>query len=152
MYTFVLLLHSWIRWAALVAGVGATLAAFTDSRGIAGSDKTDRWGLALMMALDLQLLLGLLLYLVLSPFTTEAMKNFGAAMRDPGLRFWAVEHITMMFVAVILVHVGRVLARKAKTPGARRTRLLVCFGLATLAMIVAIPWPGMANGRPLFRV
>jgi hypothetical protein len=52
---------------------------------------------------------------------------------------------------VILVHVGRVLARKAKTPEARRTRLLVCFGIATLAMIAATPWPGMSNGRPLFR-
>jgi hypothetical protein len=57
----------------------------------------------------------------------------------------------MMFLAVILAHVGRVLARKAKTPQARRTRLLVCFGVATVAMFAAMPWPGMANGRPLFR-
>jgi hypothetical protein len=63
-----------------------------------------------------------------------------------------VEHVTMMFAAVILVHVGRVLARKAPTPAARRTRQFVCFGLATVLMIVAIPWPGMANGRPLLRV
>jgi hypothetical protein len=104
------------------------------------------------MALDVQLLLGLLLYLVLSPFTAEAMRDFGAAMKSPGLRFFAVEHVTMMFAAVILVHVGRVLARKAASPAAKRTRMFVCFGLATILMIVAIPWPGMASGRPLFRV
>lgn len=149
MYTIVLIIHSWLRWVALVAGVGATLAAFVD-RG--GGGRAERWGLALMSALDLQMLLGLLLYLVLSPFTAEAMRDFGAAMKNPGLRFFAVEHASMMFAAVILAHVGRVLARKAATPAAKRTRMLVCFGLATVLMIVAIPWPGMANGRPLFRV
>jgi hypothetical protein len=30
-------------------------------------------------------------------------------------------------------------------------RLLVCFALATIAMLAAIPWPGMPAGRPLFR-
>jgi hypothetical protein len=147
MYTAVLTFHSWMRWFALVAGVGATLAALTgrDSR-------TDRWGLLLMMALDIQMLIGLLLYLVLSPFTKEALQNFPAAMQNPQLRFWAVEHVSLMVAAVVLAHVGRVLARKARTPGAKRTRSLVCFGLATLAMLAATPWPGMANGRPLFRL
>ena len=78
--------------------------------------------------------------------------HFGEAMQNPQLRFWAVEHITAMFVAVVLAHVGRVLARKAKTPAAKRTRLLVCFGIATLAMLLGTPWPGMAAGRPLFRL
>jgi hypothetical protein len=45
-----------------------------------------------------------------------------------------------------------VLARKAAAPAAKRKRLLVCFVLSTLAMLAATPWPGMASGRPLFRV
>ena len=149
MYTLVLLLHSWLRWVALVAGVGAAAATVTDRT---GTVRADWWGLVLMMALDIQMLLGLLLYLVLSPFTIEAMRDFGAAMKNPALRFFAVEHVSLMFVAVIFVHVGRVLARKASTPDARRLRLLLCFGLATLLMVLAMPWPGMASGRPLFRI
>ena len=149
MYTLVLLLHSWLRWVALVAGVGATAATLTDRTGTA---RADWWGLVLMMALDIQMLLGLLLYLVLSPFTIEAMRDFGAAMKNPALRFFAVEHVSLMFATVVLVHVGRVLARKASTPDARRLRLLLCFGLATLLMILAMPWPGMSSGRPLFRI
>src|SRR5438093_981329 len=109
MYTFVLLLHSWLRWAALIAGVGATMAAFTDRAQTAGSGRADRWGLALMATLDLQMLLGLLLYLVLSPTMEAIRQNFAAAMQDRVARFWAVEHIAMMLMAVILVHVGRVL-------------------------------------------
>jgi hypothetical protein len=151
MYTIVLAIHSWVRWLALVAGIGATLAALM-GRVQTENSPADRWGLFLMMALDIQMLLGLLLYLVLSPNMAPILENFAAAMKDPALRFWAVEHISTMFVAVILVHVGRVLARKALSPVAKRTRLLVCFGLATLLMMVGIPWPGRPGGRPLFRL
>jgi hypothetical protein len=152
MYTLVLSLHSWLRWVALVAGVAATFTTLSDRSTSAAPGRSDLWGLVLMMALDIQMLLGLLLYLVLSPFTAEAMRDFGAAMRNPGLRFFAVEHLVMMLGAVILVHVGRVLGRKAATADSKRMRLLICFGLATILMVLAIPWPGMASGRPLFRL
>jgi hypothetical protein len=151
MYGLVLALHSWLRWIALVSGVGATLATVRDQSSVTETGRADRWGLALMMALDIQLLLGLLLYLVVSPNMEAIRSDFGAAMKDPAARFWAVEHLAMMLVAVVLVHVGRILGRKAKTAQAKRTRLLICFGLATLLMLLGIPWPGMASGRPLFR-
>ena len=151
MYGTVLLLHSWIRWIAIVAGVGATLAALRNK--VHGERwSAERWGFVFMMALDVQMLLGLTLYLVLSPFTAEALKDFAAAMHNPPLRFWAVEHLSSMLVAVVLAHVGRVLARNAVTPAARRKRMLACFGVATLLMMAATPWPGMRNGRPLFRL
>mgnify|MGYP001564371074 CR=1 FL=1 len=150
MYIFVLAVHSWVRWVALVAGFGATLAAMRDPSPTPNA-RAERWGLFLMMALDIQLLLGLLLYLGLSPYTAAARTNFGDAARDPQLRFWAVDHAAAMFLAVILVHAARVLARTAKTPESRRARLLVCFGLATFAMLFGMPWPGLPNGRPLFR-
>jgi len=151
MYSGVLVVHSWLRWLALVAVVGVTLAAVRNQ--VQGERSVaDRWGLTAMMALDLQMLLGLVLYLALSPFTTEALQDFSAAMRNPGLRFWAVEHSSSMLAAVILAHVGRAIARKAPNAASKRTRLLVCFGLATLLIMLGMPWPGMANGRPLFRV
>jgi hypothetical protein len=152
MYTTVLALHSWIRWIALVAGVGATMATMRDSSGSPGTARADRWGLALVTALDIQMLLGLLLYLVVSPNMAEIRANFGAAMKDPVARFWAVEHITSMMVAVIVTHVGRVLARKAASADAKRMRLFVCFAVATVLMFLAMPWPGLRAGRPLFRL
>ena len=151
MYSTVLTIHSWIRWIAIVAGVGATLAALRN-RARTDDSVADRWGFVLIMALDIQLLLGLLLYFVVSPNMRAILDNFGGAMKDPALRFWAVEHVTTMVVAVILAHVGRVLARKAATPSAKRTRMIICFGLATLLMMVGTPWPGMMNGRPFFRL
>jgi hypothetical protein len=147
MYSAVLMLHSWVRWIALALGVVTTLAALAK-----GESAADRCGLVFMIVLDVQLLMGLALYFALSPITAAALKDFGAAMRDPALRFWAVEHAATMLLAVILVHVGRVLARKATTSASRRTRQIVFFGLATVAMIARTPWPGMPNGRPFFRL
>ena len=151
MYTTVLVLHSWIRWIALVAGVGVTLAAVRGK--VQGeSSIADRWAMVAMMALDNQMLIGLVLYLGLSPNMQEILNHFGESMRRADTRFWAVEHITAMIAAVALSHVGRVLARKAKDPAAKRTRLLITFGLATLLMVVGMPWPGRPGGRPLFRL
>lgn len=151
MYELVLLLHSWLRWGALLAGVLATVTAFTVKPGLRGSEQADRWGLFFTIALDMQMLLGLLLYLALSPITSAIFDDFGAAMGDPVARFWAVEHVTMMVIALVLAHLGRILARKALSPSAKRMRLIICFGLATILMFVGTPWPGMNAGRPLFR-
>jgi hypothetical protein len=152
MFDVMLLLHSWLRWPALIAGIVAIAAAFT-SRPI-GAEKTaaDRVGGIFVGLLDLQMLLGLLLYVVLSPTTAAIRQDFGAAMRDPVARFWAVEHISLMMVAVIVAHVGRVLVRKARTPGSKRTRMIITYTVATLAIVAAIPWPGFRAGRPLFRI
>jgi hypothetical protein len=151
MYTTVLLLHSWIRWIALVSCVGVTLAAL---RGKVEGERSlaDRWGMAAMLTLDLQMLLGLLLYFGLSPNMREILNHFGESMRRADTRFWAVEHVAAMFVAIALSHVGRVLARKAATTTAKRTRLLVCFGVATLLILAGMPWPGRPGGRALFRL
>jgi len=148
MYSFVLVLHSWLRWIAIAAGISATAAATSSPPG----GVSERTGPLFMISMDVQMLLGLLLYVILSPTTAAIFTDFGAAMKDPAARFWAVEHITMMLTAVVLAHVGRVLARKAATPGAKRTRLMVCFGLSTLLMIAGTPWPGLRAGRPLFRI
>jgi hypothetical protein len=152
MYTTILTLHSWLRWLAFIAGVVATFAALGDNTTPPAKGRADRWGLILMIALDTQLLLGLLLYFFVSPNMTEIRANFGAAMKDPVTRFWAVEHITMMLGAVIITHVGRVLARKSATPESASMKAFVCYGIATAFMLLAIPWPGLRAGRPLFRL
>jgi hypothetical protein len=151
MYIAVLALHSWLRWGALIAGVLA-VASLASSKSSKDAGQGEKWGLFFMIALDLQLLLGLALYLFISPNTSAMFADFGAAMRDPVARFWAVEHITLMLVAIVLAHVGRVLARKAPTPAAGRSKMLLCFVIALVAIMAATPWPGMRAGRPLFRI
>ena len=152
MYPAVLLIHSWLRWATVLLGAAATFVAFRDRAGSAQRPRGQRWDWAFMLALDLQVLCGLLLYFGLSPFTSAAMSNMGLALRDPTLRFWAFTHLATMVVALIAVRAGRVLAMGEPASRARRNGRFICFGIALLAMVAGIPWPGLANARPLFRL
>ena len=151
MYSTVLTIHSWVRWAALLVAIGATLNAARRDTDLSRKPPGARWDTFLMAAVDLQALLGLVLYFGLSPFTTSAFADLGAAMRNSGLRFWVIEHVTAMVGAIALVRIGRVLALHATTPEARRRRRLWCFAAATTLLLVGIPWPGLPYGRPLFR-
>ena len=87
----------------------------------------------------------------MSPITKEALRNFGAAMDNAGLRFWAVEHVFGMVVAIALAHAGRARTKKLRDDAARHKVAAICFVLALVAILVSIPWPGMPNGRPLWR-
>jgi hypothetical protein len=152
MYSVVLTLHSWNRWLTLALGLAAVISALQDRSELAERPRGMRWDTFLMAAVDVQVLLGLLLYLGLSPLTRAALSDFSAALRTPSMRFWALDHVVLMFGAVVLVRLGRVLPMSAKTPVARRSRRLICFGLALAIMVAAIPWPGMSLARPLFRM
>jgi hypothetical protein len=152
MYSFVLVLHSLLRWVVILAGLLAVGRAVHGWRAQRGWTRIDgRAGLWFTIALDIQLLIGLLLYFGLSPFTELALQDFGGAMRDSALRFWAVEHVFGMIVGLVLAHLGRVRIRKARDDARRHRLAAIFFGLALLAIFVSIPWPGMPNGRPLLR-
>lgn len=128
-----LLLHSWLRWLVLIFGVAAA---------VRGSDAAGKW---FVITLDVQVLIGLVLYFFVSPYTLAAWGNMAEAMRDSLTRFLAVEHLFGMIVATAFAHVGR--ARQRRQKPAR-----VFYGLALLAMLATIPWPFMPVSRPFFRV
>lgn len=152
MYTTFLLLHSWLRWAVLLMGIVAVL------RGLSGWNGARPWtpsdnraGAWFTGMLDLQLLLGLSLYFLLSPITQAALQDFAAAMRTSGLRFWAVEHVFGMVVAVAFAHVGRARIKRMVDERRRHRVAAIFFGLALVAVLVSIPWPGLPYGRPFLR-
>jgi hypothetical protein len=151
MYPAVLAIHSWLRWAALLLGVAATFNAFRHRADPAERPRGGGWDMFFMLALDLQVLFGLLLYFGLSPLTRQAMNNVGMALRDPGLRYWAVTHVAMMAVALVAVRAGRVFAFGDRTSRARRNGRYLCFAIAVVAMVAGVPWPGLWHARPLFR-
>ena len=155
MYTFLLVLHSWLRWALVIVAVGATARAVAGWRGQrAWTARDDQLGLALTIVMDLQIFVGLLLYLGFSPLTQAALQDFGAAMGNATLRFWAVEHVFGMVVALALTHLGRARSRRATEPAARHRQAAIFFALATIVLLVTIPWPFTAVGaeRPWLRL
>lgn len=147
-YTFTLSLHSITRWVVLIIALIAIGRAFYGWLSKKEWQKLDtQLGLAFTISLDIQVTLGLILYIVLSPFTTAAFQNFGAAMSNKELRFWAVEHISIMIIAAVLAHVGNALAKKASGQ-AKFQRAAIFFTLTLLTIAAAIPWAA----RPLLRL
>ena len=109
MYSATLLLHSWLRWAVILFGLIAIWRAIDGARSRrAWLPGDDRFCKIFLGVLDLQMLLGLLLYFVFSPLTKAALGDFAGAMKDPLMRFWAVEHVFGMIIGVALAHVGHV--------------------------------------------
>jgi hypothetical protein len=151
LYAVVLLIHSYLRWVVILAGLLAVGRAVSGSSGRKPwTPADDRAGFWFVTAIDLQMLLGIFLYGFLSPFTRQAFGDFGAAMQDPTQRFWAVEHMAGMLIGLALVHVGR--ARTRRTDSLRRHKVAaIFFGLALAAILASVPWPGMPAGRPLLR-
>jgi hypothetical protein len=152
MYASALWLHSLLRWAVLVTGLIAWFRAVggqTARRPWGPMD--DLWSMVFSIAFDLQVLVGLALYVFISPFSRMAFQNFGAAMSDPSLRFWAVEHIGGMMLGIGLVHMGRWKIRKAVEDARRHRLAVIFFGLGLIVTIASIPWPGMRVARPLMR-
>ena len=152
MYGTVLLIHSLIRWLVVLTGLLASVRAISGWRSRRPWTLPDeRAGFWFILSLDLQFLLGLLLYGLLSPITRKAFADFGGAMHDSILRFWAVEHAFGMIVALALAHIGRSRVHKNGNDTQRHKLAAIFFTLALLIILVSIPWPNLPHGRPLLR-
>ena len=152
MYPTVLLVHSWLRWLVIVLGLLAIMRAIGGARHRRSFLRTDeRLYRGFVGMLDLQLLLGVILYFGLSPITKAALSDFMGAMRISSLRFWAIEHWFGMIIAIALAHIGLSRARRLSEDGAKHRTIAIFFILAIIAILASIPWPGTPNARPLIR-
>ena len=147
----VLILHSLVKWAVLIFGLSTLMNALGGVfKKRAYTESDNKSNLFFMISCDIQLLLGLILYFSNSWF--DRLKDLGNNMKDPYNRFFTMEHLLMMIIAWILVHVGRSSVKRATTPAAKHKRTLLFFGIAIVLILAAIPWPFReAIARPLFR-
>lgn len=152
-YTVFLILHSWLRWLVVAAGAFSLVKAVQGKKGELAYDK--RQGTARLVyvaSLHLTLVVGVLLYFVFSPLTQAGLADMKGAMKDPVLRFFVVEHVFGMLIAVVLGTVGSVKVRRAASDAAKHKATLVFIGLSLVVLLLSIPWPFYPAGRPLFRL
>lgn len=145
MYSFILAAHNIVRWLVLLTGVIALLNSYRGLFTSAAWTPRDRTiAAAYANTFGLQFLLGLLL-LWLSPLTRTGFANMGAAMRDPALRLFVIEHPLAMFVGLALAHIALARTRKAATDAARWRIAAILLTLSLLLVLARTPWM-----RPLF--
>lgn len=146
-------LHNLMRWVVLIFG----LLTFFNSMSGMSSGKTftagnKRNAMFFMISCDIQLLVGLALYFMggLGIKSIQAM-GMAEVMKNSYFRFFAIEHITGMLIAIIMVHIGYSATKKNITDSAKFKRLFWFTTIALLIMILTIPWPFReAVARPLF--
>lgn len=100
-----------------------------------------------LISCHIMLLLGFLLYFV-SPIVQSGLMNMGSAMKDPVLRFWTVEHLSVMIIGIALITLGRVRLKKLDNDAAKHKNIVIFFGIGLLLILSRIPWPfmeGFAN-------
>lgn len=131
MYNFLFAAHNIVRYLLLVALVLSFVNAFVKDFGkkplVAADNIINRIALSLM---HVQFLVGIVLY------TQSPKVSFEAGfMKNPVYRYYTMEHITMMLVAVILVTIG--IARVKRLPEIKKHRSVWSFELIALVLISA---------------
>lgn len=141
MYELFLTIHSWLRWVILLASVIVILKSLVGLFGGGEYKKFDNILAASFVGfMHLQLLIGLILYIFLSPVTTSAFENMSKAMSTASIRYWAVEHITVMILAVVAAQVGRSISKKTEDSIVKFRFQAIFFGIALFLMLLRIPW------------
>ena len=141
-YNVMLHVHSIGRWIVLLLLLFAIFnSLIAGRRPFIKSD--NRLGLLLTIFADLMLLVVIYLYVV-GPRGYKmfnAPGGMGAVMKEPTSRFFAVEHLIGMLIAIVLIHIGKAQARKAMSDQAKHRRTMIFYFLALLIILVSIPWP-----------
>jgi hypothetical protein len=145
MYTGILHLHSAMRYLILVGIIVTLVKAVTGLTQDKTFEKKDRTiPLLTMILMHLQLLMGIVLLFV-SPRIEAAYANASNMMQVEALRFFGMEHLIGMIIAVALITMGQAKTKKDITAKAKYKGLLMFYGLALLIIFISIPWPFMRS-------
>ena len=106
-----------------------------------------------MIATHINLLIGLYQWLVGDwGLNLISQLGMGEVMKSPIYRFWAVEHITGMLIATILITVGRGVSKKNIIDRVKHRKTFWYFLIALVIILLTIPWPFREEiARPWFR-
>ena len=136
-------LHSVLRWTILgilLLSIFNALLGIQQKKAFSATD--NKMGLFLTILADLQLLIGLLLYVV-GDMGFKNIQRLGMAevMKNGYARFFAVEHILMMLIAIVLIHIGRSKSKKAVTDLSKHKASFWFYFIALILILASIPWP-----------
>ncbi len=149
-YNILLVLHNLLRWVILILLLVNIFRNFSaiNKPFTAGDKKAGLW---LMISAHITLVIGLYQWFT-GPWGYQLIKNIGMSevMKNDVYRFWAVEHIIGMLIAIILITIGKGVARKNLPDVIKHKRSAWLYTIALIIILITIPWPFREGiGRPL---
>lgn len=152
MYSFLLALHSLMRWLVLLSLLTAIFIGFRgwfQQRNFSKYDNFIRHTTATIT--HIQLLIGLSLYFI-SPVVDYFLHHFKEAVHERQIRFFGMEHITVMIIAIVVITIGSAKAKRKQTDKEKFKTMTIWFSIGLLLIITSIPWQfSPLTSRPYFR-
>lgn len=137
--------HSGLRWVLLILLVTAIVNAFMKWKsGARFTGKDKLIGILTIAVTHTTAILGFILY-----FVNGKYKGF-SEMSNKVARFYAVEHLLGMLLAVVFITIGYSKAKKATKDIAKFRKTLIWFLFALIFILISIPWPFIIAGAKYF--
>lgn len=131
-------LHSALRWVLLVLLVASIVRAFTGTRSPKPYAGIKKLALFTLISAHLQLVLGLVLYFVNDKHLGWSNPDM---MKTTALRFFTMEHLVMMLLAITLITMGYSGAKRMSDSKRQHKRIFTFFLIALVLILASIPWP-----------
>ncbi len=145
-YSILKEIHAYNRYFILLALVFVLFRAYTGWLNSKRYEKPDNIGAAALLGLcHLQLLLGLLL-LWISPLGMAALSN-GSAQPGSWARYFTMEHAGAMFIAILLVQLGRSFSKKNTNDTQKHRIIAIYVTIATLLILGTLAHKGLVLSR-----
>ena len=152
MYSFLLAVHSLIRWFVLASLVFSLYCAYRGwllNKTYSKFDNTVRSITATIA--HIQLVFGLWLYFI-SPIVAYFLHHLQDAMHERAIRFFGMEHITMMLTAIVIITIGSVKAKRKPSDKEKFKSMAIWYTIALLIILSSVPWSfSPLISRPNFR-
>ena len=136
MYNFLVTTHSILRWILAISLLITIIYAFYARSKTLPFERTRLLSFVSMNILNLQFIVGLILYFISPKVVFSAL-----AMKAPLTRFFLVEHVTGMLIAIALISIGYSASKKASSEIKKYNKILVYYIIAFLIILAAVPWP-----------
>ncbi len=129
--------HSGLRWILILLFLTSLMLLYITAFGKKkGATAARKFALITLIVTHIQLIIGLVLYFIspLVVFSSSSMKN-------PVYRFYLVEHISLMLVAIVLVTIGYSTAKKIEDQVVSARKMFYFYLVGFLLILISIPWP-----------
>ncbi|TVR78191.1 MAG: cytochrome B [Chitinophagaceae bacterium] len=141
MYTGLLHTHALLRYVVLIlliVVIVRTLSGWLSGKPFKIID--DKLSLYAFISVHVQLLIGLILYFI-SPRVNWAAYETSEIMKDTEMRYWHIEHISVMIIGIAVITVGRILAKKALTEVKKHKLTFIFYTIGLIIILSRIPFP-----------
>lgn len=153
MYNTLLSIHSLIRWLVVLSLLYSLYRAYSGWLGSKPFTKQDNSIRHITATIaHVQLIAGLWLYFI-SPIINYFLHHYAEAKTQNEVRFFGMEHSTMMLIAIILITIGSAKAKRKTADRDKFKTIAVWYSVALLIILICIPWPfSPMAGRPYWRM